>query len=623
MSEISILNDTGIGIGNSVGEILDTDSTVVADVEEEKVIADVDKQDGLKKKPKVHRPCMFCPADAKFQSALPRHIKTVHKEHPKVIKAMSLKRRERVKAFEEFKKEGIYIQNRREMAKEIPQYIRERKKEFDNNDDLYMCSNCKGCYSKGYKSRHQVYCGRNSAQVMIPMIPVDKLVINETSDAFKKVMSKMVLDDVSGVAKTDPIILIVGQRTYNGHKDKTEKLPDVEKRVRSTMRVLSRLYLEFKTSIGETENAGDMLKVQNLKHLRTAIEALGEDGDKIKNGLKVQIQNALKDSGKIMEAHYLVEGETEKAAAVTDFMKVFGVTQYELFNGALYQLKQKRNKTTRKPANLPEPEIVNELNNYLKSSTLKKNFEFQLPCTVFNEVRDATCARLTIFNGRRGGEPARMFIYQWEEALNGVWLRPETRDFYQSEVETGSRITFQEGKGNKQVPIFIPPDLVDAMSFLCSKDVRNQSDVAKSNTYVFPSRFSSDNHVSGWHSLMYCCKKAGLEKKVNGTMNRHRVSSLIGAMGLSEADQQLVFDHFGHSGDVNKNIYQVPQAERQLSTTGKYLEMIDTGIPFSAVRSTSDTRSSPPSLAVRPSRSFASSATITRPRPILKPIQGK
>ena len=116
------------------------------------------------------------------------------------------------------------------------------------------------------------------------------------------------------------------------------------------------------------------------------------------------------------------------------------------------------------------------------------------------------------------------------------------------------------------------------MEFLCSAEVRKESDVAANNDYVFPSTKGSDNHVSGWHALMACCKKGNLEGKVTGTMNRHRVSTLIGALGLPESEQQLAFDHFGHSGDINRNIYQVPQAERQLASTGKYLQMIDKGL---------------------------------------------
>ena len=60
-------------------------------------------------------------------------------------------------------------------------------------------------------------------------------------------------------------------------------------------------------------------------------------------------------------------------------------------------------------------------------------------------------------------------------------------------------------------------------------------------------------------------------------MNRHRVSTLIGALGLPEHEKQLAYEHFGHSGSINQNIYQAPPAEQQLATTGKYLRMIDKG----------------------------------------------
>ena len=85
-----------------------------------------------------------------------------------------------------------------------------------------------------------------------------------------------------------------------------------------------------------------------------------------------------------------------------------------------------------------------------------------------------------------GGEPARLLITQWEEAVNRVWLRPQTRASYRNEMKTGNRITFQEGKGSRQIPIFFPPDIVDAMNFLCLPEARKESDIARNNRYVFP-----------------------------------------------------------------------------------------------------------------------------------------
>ena len=74
---------------------------------------------------------------------------------------------------------------------------------------------------------------------------------------------------------------------------------------------------------------------------------------------------------------------------------------------------------------------------------------------------------------------------------------------------------------------------------------------------------------------MTCCKKSKACVNVNGTMNRHRVPSLIGALALPETEQRLAFEHFGHSEEINRHVYQVPQAEQQLKSTGRYLQLID------------------------------------------------
>ena len=40
----------------------------------------------------------------------------------------------------------------------------------------------------------------------------------------------------------------------------------------------------------------------------------------------------------------------------------------------------------------------------------------------FVELRNAVFVRLTIFNARRGGEPARLLIEEWRDAENNTWI---------------------------------------------------------------------------------------------------------------------------------------------------------------------------------------------------------
>ena len=77
----------------------------------------------------------------------------------------------------------------------------------------------------------------------------------------------------------------------------------------------------------------------------------------------------------------------------------------------------------------------------------------------------ATLTSLIIFNARRGGEPSRLSIKQWKEAMRGEWI--DCCDL-PSDFESGSSlITFQTGKGNDHlVSVIFPTETLNAVKFL-------------------------------------------------------------------------------------------------------------------------------------------------------------
>lgn len=85
-----------------------------------------------------------------------------------------------------------------------------------------------------------------------------------------------------------------------------------------------------------------------------------------------------------------MKSQNTEANIVAEFMKVFSMVEHEIFNGALYNFPQIRNKTTRKPAKLPDQYDLNTLNRYLKSVTDKDRIDFELPAEIFIEVWDTT-----------------------------------------------------------------------------------------------------------------------------------------------------------------------------------------------------------------------------------------
>ena len=64
---------------------------------------------------------------------------------------------------------------------------------------------------------------------------------------------------------------------------------------------------------------------------------------------------------------------------------------------------------------------------------------------------------------------------------------------------------------------------------------------------------------------------------VNPTANRHRVSSIMAKFDLSDSEKNLVFQHFGHTMEMNQNVYQACPGSMQLKVTGELLKQIKDG----------------------------------------------
>ncbi|XP_065678961.1 uncharacterized protein LOC124815031 [Hydra vulgaris] len=256
----------------------------------------------------------------------------VHRKEPEVVKAISLPKREQREAFDLLRKKSIFQFNMNEVKKSSPTFIRERKGS-DKTDisNLVVCVKCKGFYSKNYKPRHQLICGRENGQVIISILPVDFLLkIDCLDDDFNSVINKMIQDEVSDIAKLDPVILMIRTRINNGQKCKTEKKYEVEKK-----------------ELDSANDASKMFEKENLSYLRLAIDELTKDANEIICGFKIQLQNLIKLASKILEANYLVNGINISADIVRDFISVFSMVEQEIFGGALYRILQKRNKSSR------------------------------------------------------------------------------------------------------------------------------------------------------------------------------------------------------------------------------------------------------------------------------------
>ena len=416
----------------------------------------------LNKKQKPKKPkrlCIFC---GELSSRLPRHILNKHEDDPLVKPLLTLKsRKEQLFKMSCFRRVGIQTHNLKVIDKGVGEFQRERSS--TKGDVPFMCSGCDGFFSKTYSSRHKKKCPALGNNFMIPVGALDRvktLRYDDLDTDFKNLLNDLRLDEVGNLVKEDPIILMIGVRSFESLKKKKDKKKETKRTVRGRMRLLGRLYLGFKKMYGEqsevtlpqeNHNAGDMFHRGAMLILGRAINTLCEkdeiqDNDVYgllseKSGLKIAILNLLKLVAKYLTGYYLMKRKDDSAQQVVDFLKVLKYYEDDIFGDAYYALNHKKNTTTKKAKSLTSDEDIDLIYEECRSGmNLTDSYTF-VGESEFVKVRTPTATSLTIFNARRGGEPVRLLISQWYEALNGDWIDEEDRENDEADL----LITFQTG----------------------------------------------------------------------------------------------------------------------------------------------------------------------------------
>ena len=473
-------------------------------------------------------------------------------------------------------------------------FARERKPVSNKSEEVpVMCIGCNGFFARSYKARDQLICPSATSNIMVPMVNISEANhLTEYSKEFKELLNTLLLDEVGNYIKTDVIILMFGERSFNSSRRNKDKVIETKKSFRARMRLIARLYLCFRKLYAKQStislnnrmnNAADMYCREVITILGQAVSELCEksmqediDGTSIldqKSGLKVSILNLLKLTANFLMGYFLVKCMDQEEKRVSEFLKVLKSYENDYFGDAYYDLKYRRNVHLRKPVNLPKDEDVKLLISECRKIMTEID-SFDHPAQSYITIRSATATYLTIFCARRGGEPVRLQIYQWEEALKREWV---DREDLPNEFHLNSMlITYQTGKGsNHLVPVVFPPESIKAMKYLTDKHIRGEAGVNERNEYVFASTQQSESHASGWHCIDDILTRLSLKGTINATRNRHRVASLLSKLELSEQERKLVYQHFGHSQNINENVYQAPAGSLQLQTTAQRLLQIN------------------------------------------------
>ena len=180
----------------------------------------------------------------------------------------------------------------------------------------------------------------------------------------------------------------------------------------SEMRILANLILAFRLETGDKEASGqEILNYRRFEALEKAIKNIStkETGDD-KAGLKVRIGFVLKKAAKIMKGYFVMKADAQKEADMTRFLDVIDLQWHYIFLPAQVECEQKRT-GLRKPSAMPDEEDISLFRVFIKQEMIKVADQYEMwDKHTFVRARNLVVVRLTMFNARRGGEPARLTL---------------------------------------------------------------------------------------------------------------------------------------------------------------------------------------------------------------------
>ncbi|KAK3700099.1 hypothetical protein RRG08_014107 [Elysia crispata] len=333
-----------------------------------------------------------------------------------------------------------------------------------------------------------------------------------------------------------------------------------------------------------------ILKMNNVlerEHFDTLCDSIrdlttGENGE-IKAGLKLKIGYVLKKLIKTAKRYYIQTNEMEKSVEVDRFSAVLDLNWDYIFYTAQVMCEQRRN-TLRKPQAMPVEEDVSKLRAFILNEMQKLSDDELMKWDHhdFVKMRNLIVSRLTMFNARRGGEPARLTLQEWEEAANNSWVDPQlvqtVKDPLEKALFEQFKLAYQAGKGSKKlVPILIPIDTVKPIMKLIEQ--RIEVEISDANPFLFANTRTSLDHAVGWQCIKAVIKMMGpeLEKPdlLIADKFRHRLSTLYAVLELPANECEAFYRHMGHSEAINKHVYQCPLSIGEVVNVGGFLKAVD------------------------------------------------
>ncbi|KAF5275326.1 hypothetical protein FQR65_LT16723 [Abscondita terminalis] len=513
-----------------------------------------------------------------------RHLKRNHMQEIEVQRIFSMppKNLKRKILISNLRKKGNYLINLDKCIKPI------KKSNFPGDVEYVPCKHCLGFYRPKQLWRHVRKCplfkGENSKSnhlsdsqsVLTNHMEIDQ----ELRDV---VFPKMMADKISLKAKKDFLICKFGSRYLKSHREK--HLINVCSR---KMRELARLLIEIQKLNSTILNMYDVLQPIHFDLVVAATKIVAKFNPITKvfesPTYAMNIQTSLKQCCDIAILVTLKRKKFNSSLDIASMESNFKTFKqlledswkFEISTVAGYDLSVKKwNKITILPLAIDLKLFRNYLlrkantaTNLLRTNEKDENAYRLLMETVF--------CRLLLLNRKRVGELERMQLHVYEKAS----VHHSSEEFENTITPTEKILLTKfkrvvtRGKRGRGVPVLFSLDIQEHVKLLLDLRIN----FVTNNTYLFP-KIGTTNPITGYQVMKKHTKLAKLKNPdaLTSTRLRKHLATLTQIFNMSSNDIEQLATFMGHTNDIHKQVYRLPDDVYQTTKISKLLTLMEKG----------------------------------------------
>jgi hypothetical protein len=463
-----------------------------------------------------------------------------------------------------------------------------RKPAYKNLDkpspSTYLpCKYCRGFYKKKYLCRHMKRCPLNnddkSERVNAQSEGQSLFSTYRENDVLRKdIFPTMRADEISFVAKTDPLICAVARRYLKSHREKQFWMVASRK-----MRQLAHLLIEIKKKV-KVKSLLSALDSSNFDIIVESTKKIARFNPETESygapSLALHMGTELKDC--IDVAHNMTLKKGTLGSEINNRLSnlkelIINEWRYEVSTIANNDLQQKM---WNKPSLIPLAEDLTTLKSYLLSEGLKyRSVLEQNPHDrkAFTQLLEITYVQLLLLNRRRVGELQRMTLVSYTTNINNTNGGEFDKCITESEkvlMNSFKRIIIR-GKRGRGVPVLFTKDMVSNTDLLVNL---RDNFVKKSNPHLFPN-IRSTTSISGTKAIYKHVRAAGVKNAaaLTSTKLRKHLATMSQLINLSPQDLEQLATFMGHTSEIHKTYYRLPNDVYQMAKVSKLLLLNEKG----------------------------------------------